>query len=74
MAIFILTPLTKFAVSVITFSKRMEAQEQKTKEIEQNYLARFENLKDHVSCTEKNVIDRIYQSEIRIINQINSNK
>lgn len=66
----ILSSIAKFGLTIITLSSRLEKNETKVAEIEKNYLSRFEDIKEHVNSSEKNIIDRIYQSEISILKQI----
>lgn len=53
---------------------RISKNETEIKEIKENYIDRFDNIKEKVNETEKRLMERLHSTELRIIEEISKLK
>lgn len=70
-----------WSLSIYLFKKlvndmdtRISKNETEIKEIKENYIDRFDNIKEKVNESEKRLMERIHSTELRIIEEISKLK
>lgn len=70
----IISSAAKFFFAMATFSKTVEDLRQENQKIKDNYLDRFEKVYEKQNNMERNIIDKMNENHIAVIDRINARK
>lgn len=62
--------IAKSGLAIITISSRLEKQEKRMDEIENNYLSRFEGVTKHITDSKESILEHQHEMELRIMNKM----
>lgn len=77
----LVSSIAKFCYAMATFSSTVEkqntliqAQNKEMSKMKENYLGKFQDVKDRINTSEKTILEKMNENHIEIIDRINSKK